>query len=113
MTWKEFYSKYPYTVNEYPDTGYLNTDSKVVIRMVKTEQTKNGYTKWHTVSVYEESVSIPYYLNTIEALPYLKDKGGKGRVALTYYPKYGRLPSCIWSISPDKLTRTVREFRFE
>ena len=112
MTWKEFYSKYPYTVNEYPDTGYLNTDSKVVIRMVKTEQTKNGYTKWHTVSVYEESVSIPYYLNTIEAVPFFKSIGGKERVELKY-TKYGRLPSCIWSISPDKLTRTVREFSFE
>ena len=51
MTWKEFYSKYPYTVNNYPDTGYLNTDSKVIIHMTKTEQTKQNYSRWHTLSV--------------------------------------------------------------
>ena len=111
MTWKEFYSKYPYTVNNYPDTGYLNTDSKVHIRMVKTKQTKNGYTKWHTISVYEEEVPASYYLNTIEAVPWFKSIGGKERVELKY-TKYGRLPFRICSINPDKVTRTVREFEF-
>ena len=111
MTWKEFFSKYPYTVNNYPDTGYLNTDTKVRIRMVKTEQTKKGYSKWHTISVFEEDVPISYYLNAIETVPYSKDKGGKERVELKY-TKYGRLPSRICSITPDKLSRTIREFEF-
>ena len=114
MTWKQFYSKYPYTVNKYPNTEYLNTTSKVIIKMLKTEQTKKNYSKWHTISVFNEVVPVEIYLNSIEGIPYRKSIGCKDRVDTVYIPQcYGKLPWKITTIHEDKVSRTILQFTFE
>lgn len=109
MLYKEFRKKYSFTVSNYPETGNL-FDRPLFVKVTTTNYSKSG-SRWAAVSEDREDVSVEYYLNTLETVPFFRSLGGSERVEKKY-TKYGYIPFRINSISPDRATKIVRKFEF-
>lgn len=109
MLYKEFRKKYSFAVSNYPETGNL-FDRPLLVKVTTTNYRKSG-SRWAAVSEDREDVSVEYYLNTLETVPFFRSLGGSERVEKKY-TKYGYIPFRINSISPDRATKIVRRFEF-
>jgi hypothetical protein len=112
MTYKEFREKYPFASKKWRVDGLLAYWSDLVIKATKTEQKKMGTTNWHTTRCEADDVSVEFYLNAIEAVPFFRGIGGYERVECDY-TRYGYVPVKVYSVSPDKQDRKIYEFKFE
>lgn len=111
MTWNEFYQLWPYTAKHYNGTRRLNTVSDPVILMTVTEQTKEGYTRWHTVATVEKQVDLYCYMDLLENIPYRRKVRCTGRVNNSA-TCFGNLPTRVYIVAPNKKQRNIYEFKF-
>lgn len=114
MTWKEFYSKYPYCCKTYDGIGVLNQAAHISVTAYIKLQEKRYRSKWKTnhllSEIYESSVED--YLAHLESVPDKIRSGMNIRVYRGPTP-YGVLPVRITSINGDNTERVVLEYLFE
>ena len=109
MTYSEFKKSYRVTLKHYPATSALFEVENVGVCRITTES-KNGKS-WKASDVKTEEMNFEYYFNTLEAIPFFRNLGGRERVT-NAQTQYGYIPVKLTSISPDGNTRTIREFIF-
>lgn len=57
------------------------------------------------------TISAQFYYNCVDAMPFFRNLGGTER-ATKSYTRYGYIPVTLTSVSPDRQSKTVREFQF-
>lgn len=108
IQWKE---KYSYACKTWTDVNSLyGNDNRINIVMTITNKEKQN-NKWKTINVEKKVITLEFYLNCVDAIPFFRSLGGKESVKLNY-TRWGKIPIEIKSTSPDGLQRTIREFRF-
>lgn len=118
MSYQEFRKTYWWAIKKYPQIDRLSWpiyhgDESPLGTVEKTKYTRTSPSgEWKECEKSEEPFSAIYYINTVDAIPFFRNLGGYERVECGY-TYTGYLPLWITSISPDKLTKTVRHFRFE
>ena len=108
-SFKELKETYSWSFKNYPDVssviGYHN------IGYEQTTYTKKG-SKWVEGEKESNNVDWEFYLNTIDAVPFFKNMGGKEKVDVKY-TKVGKVPFQVTSINPDGTEKIVRTFNFD
>lgn len=107
-SYKELKETYSWSFKNYPDVssviGYHN------IGYEQTTYTKQG-SKWVEGEKESNNVDWEFYLNTIDAVPFFKNMGGKEKLDVKY-TKVGKVPFQVTSINPDGTEKIVRTFDF-
>lgn len=107
-SFKELKETYSWSFKNYPDVssviGYHN------IGYEQTTYTKKG-SKWVEGEKESNNVDWEFYLNTIDAVPFFKNMGGKEKLDVKY-TKVGKVPFQVTSINPDGTEKIVRTFDF-
>ena len=84
MNYTEFKKKYPFATKEYPDTMSLPFNSdKFIGSMTKTKQVKKG-SRWINTEEETKSITTVFYMNTLEAIPFLLNLAGSETVYTSY-----------------------------
>lgn len=108
-SFKELKEIYSWSFKQYPDVtsviGYKN------IGFEQTNYTKQG-SKWIEGKKESSNVDWEFYLNTIDAVPFFKNMGGKEKLDVKY-TKVGKVPFQVTSINPDGTEKIVRTFNFD
>lgn len=108
-SFKELKETYSWSFKKYPDVssviGYKN------IGFEQTTYTKQG-SKWVEGEKESNNVDWEFYLNTIDAVPFFKNMGGKEKLDVKY-TKVGKVPFQVTSINPDGTEKIVRTFNFD
>lgn len=108
-SFKELKETYSWSFKNYPDVssviGYHN------IGFNQTTYTKQG-SKWVEGEKKSNNVDWEFYLNTIDAVPFFKNMGGKEKLDVKY-TKVGKVPFQVTSINPDGTEKIVRTFNFD
>lgn len=108
-SYKELKETYSWSFKNYPDVssviGYKN------IGFEQTNYTKQG-SKWVEGEKESNNVDWEFYLNTIDAVPFFKNMGGKEKLDVKY-TKVGKVPFQVTSINPDGTEKIVRTFNFD
>lgn len=118
MSYQEFKKTYWWALKHYPQIDRLSWpichgDESPIGTMIKTKYTRTSPSgEWKECEKSEEPFSARNYVNCVDGIPFFRNLGGYEHVDCGY-TYTGYLPLEIVSISPDKLTRTVRKFRFE
>ncbi len=110
MNYLEFKKTYKYSCKHWPDVTAVYEETRFAPRMVTTHQEKRG-SRWITTGEDVKVINWEYYMNIIDALPFFRGLGGTERVE-TSFTRWGKLPDKITSTSPDRESRTIREFIF-
>ena len=108
-SFKELKETYSWAFKQYPDVssviGYKN------IGFEQINYTKQG-SKWVEDEKESGNVDWEFYLNTIDAVPFFKNMGGKEKLDVKY-TKVGKVPFQVTSINPDGTEKIVRTFNFD
>lgn len=108
-SFKELKETYSWAFKQYPDVssviGYKN------IGFEQINYTKQG-SKWVEGEKESGNVDWEFYLNTIDAVPFFKNMGGKEKLDVKY-TKVGKVPFQVTSINPDGTEKIVRTFNFD
>jgi hypothetical protein len=110
MNYQEFKKEYKYSCKHWPDVTAVYDNERFAPRVVTTNQEKHG-SRWITTSEDVKVINWEHYMNIIDAVPFFRGLGGTERVE-TNYTLWGKLPDKITSTSPDRESRTIREFIF-
>lgn len=111
MTYQELIKNYKTVCRAYPGIVYGYTDRAAAdINCITIHYVRRG-NKWVETSRADEMVNYAYYLNTVTAIPFFRNWGGIERVEQAYTNR-GYMPIKINSISPDRMTKTVKVFQF-
>lgn len=112
MTYAEFYKTYKWARENYPGVGNLplGNEDQVIGKMTERRYHKSGSRWVLDCETEKRDFSTRYYLNCVDAVPFFRGLGGSERVEQAY-TVLGYLPVKISSVSPDRKTRTVREFQ--
>ena len=109
MTYSEFRNTYKWTLKKYPDTyGLFNNGNTICCVTINYEKIGS---RWRETSHEKKTVDWQYYMNTVDAIPFFRDLGGKEAVRMSYTTA-GYIPVFISSISPDATMKITREFSF-
>lgn len=106
MTYADF--RNTWVAKRYPETVNVLTNGN--IRCVTINYEKRG-SRWYESSREEKAVDGTYYINTVDAVPFFRNLGGKETVRMSYTTA-GYIPVFISSISPNATMKTTREFVF-
>ena len=110
MMYSTFCKTYPFISKNYPATSYIY-DTSETFGMIETRYTKRG-SRW---IITEEkpltNISAEQYCNIFDAVPFFRRLGGWEKVD-TKYTRFGKIPFRVYSISPDRKTRVIREIYF-
>lgn len=118
MSYQEFKKTYWWVLKHYPQIDRLSWqvchgDESPMGTMTETKYIRTSRSgKWKECEKTEEAFSARNYVNCVDATPFFRNLGGYERLDCGY-TYTGYLPLEIVSISPDKLTRIVRRFRFQ
>lgn len=108
-SFKELKETYSWSFKKYPDVssviGYKN------IGYEQITYNKQG-SKWVEGEKESSNVDWEFYLNTIDAVPFFKNMGGKEKLDVKY-TKVGKVPFQVTSINPDGTEKIVRTFNFD
>lgn len=110
MNYQEFKKTYKYSCRQWPDVTAVYEETRFAPRVVTTHQEKRGR-RWITTGEDVKVINWEYYMNIIDAVPFFRGLGGTETVR-TEYTRWGKLPAKITSTSPDRESRTIREFIF-
>ncbi len=110
MTYNEFKNTYKWIIKQAPDITALYGRDDVNIEMITTNYKKVG-TKWTETGTTSENITVTFYFNVFDAVPFFRNLGGYERI-IKAYTKYGLIPVENVSISPDKKEKVVRTFKF-
>lgn len=112
MNYKEFKKKYSWTLSNYHGTDalYVGDFNTTLIGKVVIEKYEKSGNRWKLVSTMREDVTPAYYFNTIEAVPFFRNLGGKERISCGNCVR-GNVPLVVSSIDPWNTTKTVRKFK--
>jgi hypothetical protein len=113
MTYTEFKKTYRWSCKTYQNTQSLCCENMdAVIGTCSTATYEKRGRRWvMTKHENQEPISVSYYMNSLDAVPFFRNLGGREKVDLSY-TKLGYLPVQISSISPDRQTKIVRRFNF-
>ena len=107
-------NSYKWTLKNYPNTStllYTNNSYTFRIEIVTYERpVKNS--KWIETARKIELVNNEFYFNTVEAIPFFRNIGGREIVKMNY-TKFGYIPVRINSINQDSTKKVERRFIFE
>ena len=112
MNYQEFRKAYSWTLKKYPGTFELfcgDFESFKIGSVKETIYTKSGR-GWKKVTEYTKDVTPAYYFNTVDAVPFFRNLGGRETVEVGYCVR-GYVPLKVSSISPDRDKKIVREFK--
>ena len=112
MNYNDFRKTYAWTLKNYHGTHELyNTDfyGAIIGKCTTTRFEKRG-NAWREIAKETESVSPAFYFNTVDAIPFFRNCGGRERVSCGYCVR-GYVPLAIDSISPDGTAKTRRVFK--
>ena len=113
MTYQELINRpdYNFIKRNYPGavSAFTSSDSANIL-MIQENYIKRG-NNWILENWQHEYITYEFYINTIGAIPFFRNWGGYERVEQAYTP-YGYMPVKINSISPDRMTKTIRKFEF-
>lgn len=112
MNYSEFKKTYAWTLKNYSSAHELFCDDfdGAHIGKVVTEKYEKRGGKWFLLSSERDDVTPVYYFNTVDAVPFFRGLGGLERVTCGYCVR-GYVPLEIASISPDRMSKTVRKFK--
>ncbi len=110
MTYNEIKTNYKWTVKKAPDVINLRDIDGRFITLTETRYTKRGG-RWTETESTTELIPVEFYLNSVDAIPFFKNLGGREKLVLAY-TQYGHIPVEIQSISPYGENKTVRRFTF-
>lgn len=113
MTYQELIkrSDYKFIKRNYPGaiSAFTSSDNANIL-MIEERYIKRGK-NWILESWQHEHITYEFYINTIGAIPFFRNWGGYERVT-TGYTSRGYMPIQINSVSPDRMTKTIRKFQF-
>jgi len=110
MTYKEWKKTYNWIIKKTPDITSLYGKEEKCIKLIETRYIKHG-TKWTETETKTEIITPEYYMNTVDAVPFFRNLGGRERL-ITAYTKYGLIPVEVHSTRPDGKEKVVRRFAF-
>ncbi len=108
-SYSEFKKQYRWMLKKYPETSNLY-NAENCGKCVITNFIKSG-SRWIKKSSMTVDFNGEFYCNTVDAIPFFRNLGGKETVTQAY-TKCGYVPVSISSISSDKTQKTTREFIF-
>jgi hypothetical protein len=110
-TYKDFRTTYAWALRTYPGTANLPYDPDLMLGKVTTKTYHKSGSRWVLDSErHAEDLTVRSYFNCIDAIPFFRALGGSERVTMGYCVM-GYVPLKISSISPDRTTKHVREFK--
>jgi len=113
MTYQELINRpdYKFIKRNYPGavSAFTSSDNANIL-MIQENYIKRG-NNWILENWQHEYITYEFYINTIGAIPFFRNWGGYERVS-TGYTSRGYMPIQINSISPDRMTKTIRKFEF-
>lgn len=113
MTYTEFKKTYSWMVKNYPDTYAFCGDMNAPVGNCTIENYHKQGSRWILDETRTETgISNAYYCNTVDAIPFFRNLGGR-EIVTKCYTKNGYIPVEINSISPNRQQKTVRKFTFD
>lgn len=114
MNYSETKKEYKELFKKYPNVGDLwtgNEDEKTIEYTVRN-YTKKG-SRWILEKETSYNVNYINYYNVVDprATRFFRNLGGYDKTTCTYTNK-GYLPTNVISISPDRQSKTERQFKF-
>lgn len=110
MNYKDFKVTYKWIIKQAPDvTALYGIDGKVITMTVTTFEKRGA--RWVEIKKDSEDITIEFYLNGVDAVPFFRNLGGHERL-IKAYTKYGLIPVESHSTSPDGKTKIIRRYKF-
>lgn len=109
MSYEELNDTYTWTLKKYPGASSVCRYENIGYKETRYE--KKG-SKWVETKSDNRTVDCDWYYNTVDAVPFFKNLGGKEKVDVAY-TKVGYLPVRVTSINPTGDEKVVREFNFD
>lgn len=109
MSYEELNNTYTWTFKKYPGASSVCRYENIGYKETRYE--KKG-SKWVETKSDNRTVDCDWYYNTVDAVPFFKNLGGKEKVDVAY-TKVGYLPVRVTSINPTGDEKVVREFNFD
>lgn len=109
MSYEELNNTYTWTLKKYPGASSVCRYENIGYKETRYE--KKG-SKWVETKSDNRTVDCDWYYNTVDAVPFFKNLGGKEKVDVAY-TKVGYLPVRVTSINPTGDEKVVREFNFD
>ena len=113
MAYTDLRKAYPWMTSKYVQTAnipYKDFDKDILGKTTTlTYDLQDG--RWMLLRADRADLTARYYFNSIDAVPLFRRLDGFERVECSYTP-WGRIPTKVTSISPDKRRKVVREFHF-